>query len=341
VCVSAACLNSSVSLSLFLTLFLSHTCTPLTHTHCFSPCIIALPLIALHRISSHYLASHLITSYHIHRAAILEAYGGDQASPNRDVDLYSVNSITRNDTKLMRRDVHSRALSSRVDRRLATTPLAGKKKNTTAQKPTNDDKAQQGLILSEANYQTRRQHIKSLIATRKEIIQKNDEYCDEERKLINGEYHHTESGAGTGTDRSTRVSSSSSSSSSAASSSARAGSHRRQKDHKLMDEKELLQSVSLKRLDVLHSLHNAPTLTAIKSDTALLNQRKQKTSFRNLRQNTAQQPGSGGGSGGFSASASMSLQQKLDVLEDLMMTKSASGPLPGSPKVKRVTMMHS
>ena len=54
--------------------------------------------------------------------AILEAYGGAQASATlrREADVYSINTMTAIDQKLMRRDAQSRGLTSRIDRRFTT-----------------------------------------------------------------------------------------------------------------------------------------------------------------------------------------------------------------------------
>ena len=258
--------------------------------------------------------------------AILEAYGGGQATSasRRDVDLHSINSITKNDTTLIRRDLHSRGISSRVDRRLQSGGPPSRKRGTNISRGATDDKEkarEHGLILSEANYLTRRENIKSLIASRKEIIKKNDEYCDVERKLLHGEFQ---------TDGNTPLPRQQPNSSSTI-----------QDKMRLLGEAELVQSVSTKRLDVLQSLTNAPTLTAMKSDTALM---KQKT-MRNLRFNNNNSstrslhvsPGNKQHSGG----AILTLQQKLDVLEELMMNKSAehqhqqeaeAGPEVGAPR---------
>jgi hypothetical protein len=251
--------------------------------------------------------------------SILEAYGGDQATSasRRDVDLYSLSSITKKDVKCMRRDVHSRGLTSRVDHRLKTAPLQSRKRPTLLQKTSNEEnKLQQdknSMFMTDANYITRRENIKALIESRKEIIKKNDEYCDTEMKLLRGNFQQGNSAPPSRQANGTR------------------------KD-KLMGERELMQSVSTQRLDVLNSLHNAPTLTAVKSDTAILTRRlKKEASVRSIRNNHGNNQPSSSGTHSANISVSESLQQKLDVLEDLMMQKSNKPP--ASPK--RVTVLLS
>lgn len=315
-------------------------------------CVLNCALFALRISNVYYVYKIIFTCYvmlhtchnvfftFIFATAVLEAYSGGAttAASRRDIDLYSVNSITRNDSNLMRRDVQSRGLSTRVDRRLQTAgPPTRKRGNTFLKGATEDKSRDQGLILSEANYLTRRENIQSLIASRKEIIKKNDEYCDEERKLLKREFH-----IDSNNNKSIPPQHESSSA---------------KKDKlRMMGEEELVQSVSSKRLEVLQSLHDAPTLTAINSDTALMKQKTMRNlrfvnSTNNLNGNTNTTDSSF--SSGSGLTASMSLQQKLDVLEELMMNKSAGFPavVPPTPssssspthrqiglKIKRVSM---
>ncbi len=132
--------------------------------------------------------------------SVLSAYGGDQASAasRRDVDLYSMNSISRVDVKCMRRDVHSRGLTSKIDHRIKTAPPQSRKRNTLLSKSSTHGDAggarqpqdKNSMYLSDANFAAKRDHIRTLIASRQDIIKKNDEYCESERKLILGEYQH-------------------------------------------------------------------------------------------------------------------------------------------------------
>ncbi len=108
--------------------------------------------------------------------------------------------------------------------------------------------------------------------------------------------------------------------------------------NKLMGEKELMQSVSAQRLDVLNSLHNAPTLKAIKSDAALY----QSTRLRKLQSSRSMRSHHSNNQHASNAHASVTaseaLLQKLDVLEDLFTPKNLS-PQKSTATPKRVTVV--
>ena len=212
----------------------------------------------------------------------------------------------------MRRDLQSRGICNNVERRLATAPHASRKRPTFLSKKSSDeDKAQNGLILADNSFDTRRDNIKTLIESRNEIIRMNDEYCNEEFKLINGEYLKD-----SGKSIQRQVS----------------------KKDRLMGEKELLQSISSKRLDVLNALNNAPTLKAVKSDSELPRIRKQRstrlTRHHNNQLNNNQ--ASHNQTNGNNIPASVTLQEKLDALEELMSNKSSTFSTAKTPK--RVNM---